>query len=138
MVLMKDESVQKFDTCLMDLPVTVYYYFENYSLNKNLYEEFLSNRERFLEFFNTVFLIIGALLFSCLFFKSVYFFFKFKCEKKIYPLEKSFCAICQEDILTTEVVFSHRACKNVFHKTCTDSLVRFSNSCPVCRGELQV
>lgn len=50
-------------------------------------------------------------------------------------LKNETCSICQEpfedDFITTE-------CEHYFHKKCLNKVVKTSNSCPLCRKQLQI
>lgn len=143
-----DTSIQKFDMCFMDLPVTVYYFFEEFTLTRKSYEEFLNNRDLFLSFFVYLFSTFYVVFTTCCVFKTATFLCSAFSKRRRRLLAVSPCAtellcvICQESCLNVANVIHHTECKNVFHRKCMNDLIDFNRrndlplTCPICRRAL--
>ena len=53
------------------------------------------------------------------------------------------CAICQEELTIHELLFTHKVCRNIFHKRCITAWCEKLDendqdcSCPMCRGIIE-
>jgi hypothetical protein len=153
-----------FDKCIFTIPLTVYYFNNHYSLEKEDYDNYVKKTSTFLQLILYIYSIFICSFALVIFSKSFLFFCRTRHENqrrdifhsaRVFPennlegmsvilttppehLSNENCPICLENLKNGDMIVCHKTCRVIYHMNCVNNYFQVSNvnfKCPTCRDD---